>query len=90
MTPRERAEAVVEKMGGEVGPDKVFWPETWRRTIETAITEHIRALLADNEETIEVMAMAAWREADFCEEVEDFIMAMRTALAALRRKAGVE
>jgi hypothetical protein len=83
MTPRERAEAVVEKMGGEVGPDKVFWPETWRRTIETAITEHIRALLAD-EATIELMAD---RLGDWLQPRLRALDAARAVLAALRGKA---
>jgi len=90
MTPRERAEALVRPWKNSFRASEIFAEAEMTNRIEEGITEHVRALLADNEETIEVMAMAAWREADFCEEVEDFIMAMRTALAALRRKAGVE
>jgi len=83
MTPRERAEAVVEKMGGEVGPDKVFWPETWRRTIEAAITEHVCALLADEKATVAVMAdsLGSWLRPGL-----DARYVARAVLAALRRK----
>ena len=86
MTPRERAEEVVEQMGRTVGPNKVFWPETWRRTIEAAITEHTSALLADDDAMVEIVAdrLGSWLRPGL-----NARYVARAVLAALRRKADV-
>jgi hypothetical protein len=39
LNPYDRASAVVDSMGEDIGPDNVIWPETWRRRIEHAILD---------------------------------------------------
>jgi hypothetical protein len=70
MTPRERADAI--------GAHWHFLPPRLIREIEAAITEHVRALLADDQETINEMTNWGRR----CS-----VEVARAALAALRRKA---
>ena len=89
MPPRERAEALYAKIS--VG----HFRHVYIDDIETAITEHVRALLADDEATIEAMARAIDPEAfglsaHMHEELTDRDEARMKAalcLAALRRKA---
>jgi hypothetical protein len=59
MTPRERAEAFVESY---VSPEAFIWGEEDTQALTAAITEHVRALLADDEATVELMAdrLGSW------------------------------
>jgi len=85
MTPRERAEAIVAKWS--LAP--IAWEgedDRLEAAIGEGITEHVRALLADDEAMIEAMVEAYYAAMKETQEVEG---CMRAALAALRRKAGV-
>jgi Tfp pilus assembly pilus retraction ATPase PilT len=84
MTPREGAEAAWKHWRKlcvkRAIPNDT---ESFYEAVEAAITDHVRALLADDEATIEAMLTA------FCTGMLPAHEAMRAALAALRRKAGV-
>jgi hypothetical protein len=88
MTPRERAIQAVDAAFGytvEYCPQ----PQIHRAlydTIEAAIAEHVRELLADDEATIEAMAD---RLGDWLQPRLRALDAARAALAVLRSKAGV-
>ena len=99
MTPRDRAEALVREL--EIDPARDFDDldgDAWNKleaVITDAITEHARALLADDEATIEEMVRAAAQFMGFNPDTdwrttlrrEDLPFLMDSALAALRRKA---
>ena len=78
MTPRERAEALVDCL------DVDFYRAV--ALIKIALDEHARALLADDEATIELMAdrLGSWLRPGL-----DARYVARAVLAALRRKADV-
>jgi hypothetical protein len=87
MTPRERAEAEAQE-----------WYTMTRlevkERLEKVLTEHVRALLADDEATIEVMAQAIGKmdeEMTYgCDSTKSgYGFLASAALAALRRKAGI-
>ena len=79
MTPRERAEAMFAKLADPtLRCDREFVA-----VIEAAITEHARALLADDEATVELMAD---RLGDWLQPRLRALDAARAVLAALRRK----
>jgi hypothetical protein len=111
MTPRERAEAewmlacqAAEAILDKLSINKIKNPHTLifvENIIKESITEHVRALLADDEETIEAMAAARYQvpiELSHDNKTTNYwagasntvrqneMNGMRAALAALRRK----
>jgi len=98
MTSRERAGAAIRRaiMAWDGNPATISGNLIYKITSEVsdAITEHARALLADDEATIEAIVNAFCQAAmdrslsDFRDGERDMAIAGgRAALAALRRKA---
>lgn len=81
MTPRERAEAFVESY---VSPEAFIWGEEDTQALTAAITEHVRALLADDEAMTEEIAdrLGSWLRPGL-----DARYVARAVLAVLCRKA---
>ena len=78
MTPRERAEALVDCL------DNVWTFTGAVALIETALDEHVRALLADDDAMVEIVAdrLGSWLRPGL-----DARYVARAVLAALRGKA---
>ena len=92
MTPRERAEALVRPWKNSFRAKEIFAASEMTNRIEEGITEHVRALLAD-EATVEAVANAIARMDEEMstggDERSGYRFLASAALAALRSKAGV-